>query len=79
MTSDAPEGWVSLTDAAKEMRIVSETLRRLVGAGEFTRLRKTPGSKAAIYVPRGEVDAFIAGGLDGLREHRGVVIGEAGA
>lgn len=67
MMTDAPDGWVSLHQAADEMRVSIETLRRLVSAGEMTRLRKTPGRNAAIYVPRDEVNAYVSGGLDAVR------------
>ncbi|HYH67118.1 MAG TPA: hypothetical protein VD866_20650 [Urbifossiella sp.] len=50
-------------------------MRTLVKDDQFTRLRKTQGENAAIYLHQDEVDAFIAGGgLDAvatLRRRKG--------
>jgi hypothetical protein len=69
--SSPPQGWVALKEAADRLRLHFETLRTLVKAEQFTRLRKTPGENAAIYIPEDEVTAFVTGGgLDAVARLR---------
>lgn len=64
--SRTPQGWVSLYEAADRLRLHFETVRTLVHDGHFTRLRKTPGKSAAIYIPEDEIEAHLTGGLDAV-------------
>jgi hypothetical protein len=64
---------VSLKTAAELIERNAEVIRRtLVATGEITSSRSSSnaGKGSRIYVMRDELEAYAAGGIDGLREFR---------
>jgi hypothetical protein len=77
-------GWLSIREAAKRYRVNYHVLWSMVKNGVLTRGRFTAAEQQPrIYLKVEELDAWKEGGVDAVRELRGLLptheLGEAGA
>jgi hypothetical protein len=80
--AESHPGWLKIAAAARRYGIPYRRLWVMVGDDVFTRGRFSNAEQPHIWLRVDELNAFKAGGVDAVRELRGLVapeLGEAGA